>query len=86
MIHSLPPGSIMVLGALLLPFIGKRLSAYGALILSAVSLAVFLTAPENWAVPLEILGQELNMVRVDRLSWIFGLVFHSAAITAAIYA
>ena len=86
MIHSLPPGSIMVLGALLLPFIGKRLSAYGALILSAVSLAVFLTAPENWAVPLEILGQELNMVRVDRLSWIFGLVFHIAAITAAIYA
>eukprot|EP01048_Picozoa_sp_COSAG05_P034313 COSAG05_NODE_14270_length_402_cov_1.095710_2_plen_26_part_01 len=26
MIHNLPPGLIMVLGALLLPFLGQRLS------------------------------------------------------------
>jgi multicomponent Na+:H+ antiporter subunit D len=86
MIHSLPPGSIMVIGALLLIFLGKRLSAWGALALSAASLAIFLTAPENHSVTLPLFGSELNIVRIDRLSWIFGLVFHIAAITASIYA
>ena len=86
MIHSLPPGAIMVLGALLLPFVGKRLSAYGSLLLSAISLVVFLTAPADWVISMEIFGQELKMVYVDRLAWLFGLVFHIAAITASIYA
>jgi multicomponent Na+:H+ antiporter subunit D len=86
MIHSLPPGSIMVIGALLLIFLGKRLSAWGALALSVASLAIFLTAPENHSVTLPLFGSELNIVRIDRLSWIFGLVFHIAAITASIYA
>jgi len=86
MIHSLPPGSIMVIGALLLVFLGKRLSAWGALALSIGSLAIFLTAPEHHSVPLTLFGNELSIVRIDRLSWIFGLVFHIAAITASIYA
>ncbi len=86
MIHSLPPGSIMVIGALLLLFLGRRLSAWGALALSAASLGVFLTAPPLHTVDLTLFGNELNLVRIDRLSWIFGLVFHIAAITASIYA
>ena len=87
MIHNLPPGLIMILGALLLPFLGKRWSAYGALVLSVSSLAIFLTAPADLVVPpLELFGQQLNVVRIDRLSWIFGVVFHIAAITASIYA
>ena len=86
MIHSLPPGMIMIIGALLLPFLGKRLSAWGALGLSVASLGIFWTAPEFHSVPLTMLGNELNIVRIDRLSWLFGLVFHIAAITASIYA
>jgi len=86
MIHNLPPGLIMILGALLLPFLGKRWSAYGALALSITSLVIFWTAPSSHTVELVLFGQELTLVRIDALSWIFGLVFHIAAITASIYA
>lgn len=86
MIHSLPPGLFMILGALLLPILGKRLSAWGALALTLISLTVFLTMPSGHSVNLELFGQTLNIVRVDSLSWIFALIFHLAAIIAAIYA
>lgn len=86
MIHNLPPGLIMILGALLLPFLGKRWSAWGALALSVTSLGIFWTAPNLHSYSIELFGNELNIVRIDRLSWIFGLVFHVAAITASIYA
>lgn len=86
MIHNLPPGLIMVIGAMLLPLLGKRLCAWGALALSAASLTIFLTAPDFHEVHLTLFGNELNIVSIDELSWIFGLVFHIAAITSAIYA
>ena len=86
MIHNLPPGIIMILGGLLLPLLGRRLSAWGALVLSLISLVQFWTAPDNWSISLVVFGQELNIVRLDRLSWLFGLVFHLAAVTTAIYA
>ncbi len=86
MIHSLPPGLIMVIGALLLPLLGRRFSAWGALALSVASLAAFWTTPDFHVVNLTLFGNELNVVRVDRLSWIFALVFHIAAITASVYA
>jgi multicomponent Na+:H+ antiporter subunit D len=85
MINSLPPGVIMVVGAMLLPFLGKRLSAYGALLLSVASLVFFCTI-QPADVSIELFGNRLDVVRIDRLSWIFGLVFHIAAITTAIYA
>ena len=76
----------MVIGAMLLPFLGRKLSSFGALALSLASLGVFLTAPDNCSVTITLFGQDLNIVRVDKLSWIFGLVFHLAAIMASIYA
>jgi len=82
---SVPPGLLMILGAVLLPLLGKRFSAYGALILSSVSLAIFCLATGE-PIHLNWFGQSLNIVRVDRLSFIFGIVFHIAAITASIYA
>ena len=85
MIHSLPPGLIMVLGALLLPFLGRKYSAWGALGLSIASLTIFLTGQVE-SVPFELFGNTLEIVRVDRLSWIFCLVFHIAAIMASVYA
>ena len=86
MIHNLPPGLVMVIGALLLPFLGKRFSAWGALALSVTSLAIFWMTPDLHIVKFMLFGNELNLIRVDRLSWIFGLIFHLAAIMASIYA
>ena len=86
MMHSIPPGMIMVAGALLLPLLGKRFSAWGALALSIASLLVLWFTPFGLHGNIELFGQNLNLVRIDKLSFIFGLIFHLAAIMAAIYA
>ena len=85
-LQSLPPGTIMVVGGLLLAFLGKRFSAYGSLILSALSLYVFWTTPAGVYGSIEWFGNTLHLVRIDRLSFLFGLIFHVAAILSAIYA
>lgn len=84
--HHIPPGLIMVLGSLLLPLLGKRLSAVGALVLSSISLAVFCLIPMGVYGEFELFGQTLNLVRIDKLSFLFGLIFHFAAVMAAVYA
>ena len=85
-LKHLPPGTIMMLGALLLPMLGRRFSAVGALVLSALSLALFCVTPEGEWGQINLFGNELNLVRIDRLSFIFGLIFHLAAVMASIYA
>ncbi len=82
----LPPGLIMVLGAWLLPFLGRKAQAIGVLVLSVISLAVFLLTPAGLHGNLEMFGATLNVVRIDSLSRIFGVIFHLAAIMSAIYA
>ena len=79
------PGMIMVVGSLLLTALGKK-SAWGALALSLASLIVFLLTPFGTSGNVELLGSSLTMVRIDKLSFIFGLVFHLAAIMSSIYA
>ena len=76
----------MIAGALLLPFVGKKGSAYGALALSIVSLGVFWFTPTGEYGNIELFGNSLNLVRIDSLSRIFGLIFHLAAVMASIYA
>ena len=84
-IQQLPPGTIMIVGALLLPLLGRR-AAMGMLVLSALSLLCFLLTPFGQFGQLPLFDQTLNMVRIDKLSFIFGLVFHLAAIMSSIYA
>jgi len=79
------PGMIMVAGSLLLPLLGKK-AAWGGLALSAISLIVFLLTPFGTSGNVEVLGNALTMVRIDKLSFIFALVFHLAAILSSIYA
>ena len=85
-LQNLPPGLIMVLGALLLPLLGGRMSAIGALVLSLASAALFWFTPDGNYGNIQLFGETLNMVRIDAWSRIFGVVFHIAAVTAAIYA
>ena len=88
-LKHLPPGTIMMIGALLLPVLarfGKRLSAVGALVLSLVSLLLFCLTPTGEFGNIELFGNRLNLVRIDHLSRIFGVIFHLAAVMASIYA
>lgn len=84
-LQQLPPGMIMVFGALLLPLLGRR-AAWGSLALSLASLVVFLLTPFGVFGQIDVFGQTLAMVRIDKLSFVFGLVFHLAAIMSSVYA
>ena len=86
MLDALPPGMIMMVGALALPFLGKQRSAAGALVLSIASMLHFLLLSHGTHGQVELFNTTLNIARIDSLSNIFGIVFHTAAIIAAIYA
>ncbi len=85
-IADLPPGLLMMIGALFLPLLAKRMQAWTVLALSALSLALFILTPSGDHGNLTLFGAELHLVRIDSISRPFAIVFHLAAIISAIYA
>ena len=83
---SLPPGIIILVGALALPLLPRSAQAIGALALPAISLAQLLFLSEGVFPGIELAGLSLLEVRVDPLSLAFGYIFHIAAFIAALYA
>ena len=83
---SLPPGIIILVGALALPLLPRSAQAIGALALPAISLAQLLFLSEGVFPGIEFAGLSLLEVRVDPLSLAFGYIFHIAAFIAALYA
>jgi len=86
MIDSLPPGAILIVGALLLPLLKGRLQQAAFLALPLLSGLHLLSIPAGTEVTTEIFGYELMPVRVDTLALAFGYVFHIAAFVSALYA
>jgi len=86
MIDSLPPGWLMIVGALVVPFLPRNKQAWAVLALSLASGLLFWLTPSGNYGLLDLFGQTLNMVRIDSTSRIFGVIFHLAAIMASIYA
>lgn len=83
---SLPPGIIILVGALALPLLPRSAQAIGALALPALSLAQLLFLSQGVFPGIELAGLSLLQVRVDPLSLAFGYIFHIAAFIAALYA
>lgn len=84
---SIPPGSLILLGALVVPFLNRRLRQYWCVGIPILSLLHLLWAFANGTTQsLHFFGQDLSPIRVDRLSLVWGYIFHIAAILAAIYA
>ena len=83
---SLPPGIIILVGALALPLLPRSAQAIGALALPALSLAQLLFLSEGVFPGIELAGLSLLQVQVDPLSLAFGYIFHIAAFIAALYA
>ena len=86
MIDSLPPGGIMILGALLIPFLRGRLATWWTLALPVLGFFHFWSMPEGTTQTLQLFTYELMPVRIDALSRIFGLIFYLAAFLSAVYA
>ena len=86
MIASLPPGLILVLGGLLLPLVPMRLRGVLMLALPVLGFLQLLVIPHDASFTVGIFGLTLELIRVDRLSLIFGYIFYLAAFLAGIYA
>jgi multicomponent Na+:H+ antiporter subunit D len=86
MTELLPPGALLILGALLLPVLRGRLRMAWTVALPLISLAHLLTLPIGEHQQHSILDYVLVLARVDRLSLVFGYIFHIAAALMVIYA
>jgi len=85
MINSLPPGSVLMLGALVVPMLrGRALQAW-ILLVPVLSFLHLIGMPDGTITHTVVLGQELTPVRVDKLSLVWGYVFHLAAFGSAVF-
>ncbi len=86
MIDTVPPAFIFIIGGLLVPFIkGKWKSAF-MLLIPVVGFINLISIPEgiHWVV--RFLEWDLVFGRVDRLSLLFGYIFHLVSFIAILYA
>ena len=85
MIEGLPPFVLFFLGAVLVPFV-PGLARYALLLaLPVIGGLNLLTVPEGTAVHVHFLGYEFVPYRVDRLSLLFGYLFHLAAFLGIVF-
>ena len=92
LLGGVPPAVIFLVGALLIPlFRGKARSIYllALPVVGAVNL-LFLHPGANWAL-VKVFGYDLTLVRfdggeVDRMSFLFGVLFHLATFIGLIFA
>ncbi|MEM9028051.1 MAG: Na(+)/H(+) antiporter subunit D [Pseudomonadota bacterium] len=86
MIGELNPGLILIVGALLIPVAPQFLRGVITLVLPIIAAYHLVNLPLGNMGIIPLFGYELVTLRVDRLSFIFGLIFLLAAFMAAIYA
>jgi len=91
LLQMLPPGTPLMLGALLVPLVSKLDRSGKALIpliltLPILSFLHMLSLPADHVVTVSLFDFTITPTRVDRLSLIFGWVFHLAAFLSALYA
>ena len=96
LIDRLPPGALLIVGGLCLTLLRGRWQQLGLVLLpllSAAHLAYVVNA--NWSVindphglqiPLHLFAYDLTPIRIDRLSLVWGCIFHIAALLSAVYA
>ena len=82
----LHPAFPMLLGALFIPFLRAGFQRGVLLVLLPIlGLINLLQFPADYAGVAEFAGQTLDVVRVDKLSLLFGYLFHIAAFLGAVY-
>lgn len=85
MINTIPPAFIFIFGALLLPFFrGKLQSAY-LLLLPILGFINFINIPEGINCTLKFLDYNLILLKVDKISILFGYIYHIITFLALLY-
>ena len=85
-INSLPPGMVLIIGALLISLLRGRVQQVALLILPLLSAIHLLVLPHGESLTREAFGLQLTMVHIDKLSLVWGYIFHIAAFVGVLYA
>ncbi len=85
MIEFLPPGTLLILGALLFIFLKGRAATVALLILPVLSFLHLLSFDMGYLLQFSLFGYELTPIRIDKLSMVWGVIFHGAAFLCALY-
>ena len=83
---SLPPGMLMILGALLFPVLRGRWQQAWLVLLPLASFLHLLSLGEGTLFQVELFDHTLTPARIDALSLVWGYIFHLAAFLSAIFA
>ncbi len=86
MMSDFPPGLVLALGALLLPFAGRRIRPILILGLPLVTLALVWRLPDGSFAVLSILDYQLVLVRSDALSRLFAIIFSIMTFAGGLFA
>ena len=86
LITAIPPGMILILGAFLVAFLPGKLRATAGILLPILGFAHLWMLPDDFVWNFFLFDTAIEMVRVDKLSFIFGTIFHIAAILSTLYA
>ena len=86
MINTVPPAAIFIFGALLIPLLRGRLKGAYLLLLPVVGFINLINIPEGTHWVVRFLDYELIFGRVDRLSLLFGYIYHLISFIAILYA
>lgn len=81
----LNPALVLILGSGALPVLRGRAQKIYLLVLPLASLALLASLPFGERGAVGVFGLELVTLRLDQLSFVFGLVFHLAAVLAVVY-
>src|SRR3546814_12363489 len=82
---ELPPGLVLILGAVLVPFLRGWLRAAWMLALPVAAIAILYTLPDGSHLSVSAFGQSPELLRVDPLSLVFGFGFILAPFLFVIY-
>ncbi|MDX2201607.1 MAG: Na(+)/H(+) antiporter subunit D [Hyphomicrobiaceae bacterium] len=82
----LPPALLLMAGGLLLPLLKGSWRALALLLLPALTLWLVWQVPDGVALKSQFLGQDLVLVKGDKLSRLFAVVFALMALAGALFA
>ena len=81
-----PPGLVLIVGGLLLPFLRGSLRSIVVVVLPLVTLALVWSVPDGPVLQAPFLGYDLILVKGDKLSRLFAAVFAIMAFAGGLFA
>lgn len=83
---TIPPAFILAAGALLLPFLPKKIRSAAFILFPLAALILILTMKDGTVLTAKVMNYDLTLLKMDALSRVFGIIFSFIATAGGIYA